>query len=50
MNTVHRGSGLGCRQAAGLRKLTPKMLGTIDISEKHHIRSELLPWQGASRF
>jgi replication initiation protein RepC len=41
MDTVHRASMLGHNPALGLRKLTPKMLGTIAVSERHKIESEM---------
>ena len=43
MDTAHRASVLGCGKAPGLRKLTPKMLGTIEVAETHKFTSEMQP-------
>ena len=43
MDTARRASVLACGQAPGLRKLTPKMLGTIEVAESHKFLSEMHP-------
>lgn len=50
MDTNHRGATLGCRQASGLRKLTPQMLGTIEVAERHAFISEMQPGQVLAAF
>lgn len=50
MDTDPRGSALGCGQAPGLRKLTPKMLGTIEVAETHRFTSEMQPGQVLAAF
>ena len=50
MDTARRGSALGCGQAPGLRKLTPKMLGTIEVAEAHRFASEMQPGQVLAAF
>ncbi len=50
MDTNHRGSMLGRGQASGLRKLTPLMLGTIEVAERHAFTSEMQPGQVLAAF
>lgn len=50
MDTDHRGSMLGCGHALGLRKLTPKMLGTIEVAETHRFTSDMQPGQVLAAF
>ena len=50
MDTDRRGSVLGCGQAPGLRKLTPQMLGTIEVAETHKFTSEMQPGQVLAAF
>ena len=50
MDTVQRGSVLGCGQAPGLRKLTPQMLGTIEVAETHRFTSDMHPGQVLAAF
>ncbi|HEX2917498.1 MAG TPA: plasmid replication protein RepC [Edaphobacter sp.] len=50
MDTVQRGSMLGCGQAPGLRKLTPQMLGTIEVAETHRFTSDMHPGQVLAAF
>lgn len=41
---------LGRGQASGLRKLTPLMLGTIEVAERHAFTSEMQPGQVLAAF
>ena len=50
MDTARRASVLGCGQAPGLRKLTPQMLGTIEVAETHKFTSEMQPGQVLAAF
>ncbi len=50
MDTARRASVLGCSQAPGLRKLTPKMLGTIEVAETHKFTSEMHPGKVLAAF
>lgn len=50
MDTVHRESMLGCGHAPGLRKLTPQMLGTIEVAETHRFTSDMHPGQVLAAF
>ena len=50
MDTARRASALGCGQAPGLRKLTPQMLGTIEVAETHKFPSEMQPGQVLAAF
>jgi replication initiation protein RepC len=50
MDPVSRQLGLAHRQATGLRKLTPRMLGTIEVAETHAFTSEMLPGQVLAAF
>lgn len=50
MDTDRRGPKVGCGQAPGLRKLTPKMLGTIEVAETHNFTSEMQPGQVLAAF
>ena len=50
MDTVQRGERVGLGHAPGLRKLTPKMLETIEVAETHRFTSEMLPGQVLAAF
>lgn len=50
MDPDQRGSAFGCGQAPGLRKLTPKMLGTIEVAETHRFTSDMQPGQVLAAF
>ena len=50
METVRQASVLGCGHAPGLRKLTPQMLGTIEVAETHKFLSEMQPGQVLAAF
>ena len=50
MDTNHRGSLLGRGQATGLRKLTPLMLGAIEVAERHAFASEMQPGRVLAAF
>jgi replication initiation protein RepC len=50
MDTARRALVLGHNKAPGLRKLTPKMLGTIDVAETHKFTSEMQPGQVLAAF
>jgi len=50
MDTVQSGAALGCGQAPGLRKLTPQMLGTIEVAETHRFTSDMQPGQVLAAF
>jgi len=50
MDTARRASVLACGQAPGLRKLTPQMLGTIEVAESHNFLSEMHPGQVLAAF
>ena len=50
MDTVQREVVLGCGQAPGLRKLTPKMLGTIEAAETHRFTADMHPGQVLAAF
>lgn len=50
MDTVQRESVVGCCHAPGLRKITPKMLGTISVAERHKFASGILPGQILAAF
>jgi len=50
MDTAPWASVLGCGQAPGLRKLTPQMLGTIEVAETHKFTSEMQPGQVLAAF
>lgn len=50
MDTARRASVLACGQAPGLRKLTPQMLGTIEVAESHKFLSEMHPGQVLAAF
>jgi replication initiation protein RepC len=50
MDTDRRTSTPGCRLAAGLRKLTPPMLGTIEAAETYRFTAEMQPGQALAAF
>lgn len=50
MDTERRGLALGGGQAPGLRKLTPPMLGTIEVAESHRFTAEMQPGQVLAAF
>jgi replication initiation protein RepC len=49
MDTVQRVQMAACRPT-GLRKLTPKMLGTIEVADTHTFTSEMKPGQALAAF
>jgi replication initiation protein RepC len=50
MDTARRALVLDRGQAPGLRRLTPKMLGTIKAAESHSFTSEMQPGQALAAF
>lgn len=50
MDTDYRTSARGCGTANGLRKLTPPMLGTIQVAETHAFTAEMQPGQVLAAF
>ena len=50
MDTVQRGKGCSYGHAPGLRKLTPKMLGTIEVAETYRFTTAMLPGQVLAAF
>lgn len=50
MDMERRRLAPGCGQALGLRKLTPPMLGTIEVAEAHRFAVEMQPGQVLAAF